>query len=191
MQLLDAVDDGASDGRVGVRARWFLAVMRSDLDLLETVGVQVLAEPREDIVRVLVGDEPEVELGRCLGGQHRLRTRALVAGGDAGYVACRCEQKLLSDVLGHGVADEALDSHRQPSARSLSACLWAIFSKVLEPISSSPSTRNRSVTGISPSPFNVSSAWILAITSALSSATPRAMIRPSFSAVLNGSESHS
>src|ERR1700674_3413313 len=48
---------------------------------------------------VLAGDEPEAELGSGFGRQDGLRTRPLVAGGDAGNVAGRREQQLLGDVL--------------------------------------------------------------------------------------------
>src|SRR5260370_35157555 len=80
------------------------------------MGVEVRAKEDEDLVWILVGDEPEVELGGRLGREHGLRPWALVPGGDPGDVASGCEQELLDDVLGHRVANGTIEPH-QLSAR--------------------------------------------------------------------------
>src|SRR5207248_5248245 len=103
-------DHGAPDGRARVGSGWLLALPVADLDLLEPIPVQVLAQLYEHLVRVLVGDEPEVELGRRLRREHGLRARPLVSRRDAGEVARGQEEHLLNDLFGLRFANELLEA---------------------------------------------------------------------------------
>ena len=70
----------------------------------------MLTELRSDLGRVLVGDEPEVELRGRFGGQHRLGTWSLVTGRHTGDVAGRSEEHPLDDLPHFGIADKVVES---------------------------------------------------------------------------------
>ena len=54
-------------------------------------------ERRADFRRLLVADQPERDLGGCLGGDHGLRPRAGIAAPDAVHIASRPRHDLLDD----------------------------------------------------------------------------------------------
>ena len=64
----------------------------------------------EHLIGVLVGDEAEVELGRRLRRENRLRARALVAGHDPGDVAGGQEKHLLDHLVRLWFPDKLLEA---------------------------------------------------------------------------------
>ena len=75
--------DQLHNRRLGVGDPWPLGAQDLDLHVAEAGVVQVPPELGVDVVRVLVGHQPEVHLGHGPGWDHRLGALALVAGSDA------------------------------------------------------------------------------------------------------------
>ena len=85
VQLAGGFDDHRRDRRVRVRARRSLAFPfhLRHLDVGKPLLDQMLAQQVQDLLRILVGHQPEVQLRRRLRRQDRLATRPLVAAGQA------------------------------------------------------------------------------------------------------------
>ncbi len=62
---------GAFGQAAGRRSGEFLATQPDDLDIGETALVEMLAQQSFREIGGQAVDQPEIEFGHCLGGQHR------------------------------------------------------------------------------------------------------------------------